>query len=191
MISERLLSIVRCPDCGGRLAGLRPGPTTGLACQNCGRQFPAGEGTYLGLRASASFAETTKYLDEALHGDARHETVSPPLLSAAIRNDMLRAFLEPVAADSMIDLGCGSGRALVWNQDSGAYLVGIDVSPHFSREARERVDLLIGDLRKLPLADGSFTKAFSLDVAEHLSRDSLIAMLRADACWLRWSVVPL
>lgn len=170
MISDRLLAIVRCPDCGGTLAG--------LVCQNCRRQYSAGDGTYLDVRASASFAETTKYLDEALHADARHETVSPPLLSAAIRNDMLRAFLAPVASDSVIDLGCGSGRALVWNQDFGAYLVGIDVSPHFAKEARDGVDLLIGDLRKLPLADGAFTKAFSLDVAEHLSRASLVAMLK-------------
>ena len=119
----------------------------------------------------------TKYVDEALHADARHETVSPPLLSAAVRNDMLRAFLKPTPPDRVIDLGCGSGRALVWNQDFGAYQVGIDVSPHFAKEARSGVDLVIGDLRRLPFADGSFTKAFSLDVAEHLSRESLVQVV--------------
>ena len=175
MISERLLSIVRCPDCSGTLAGLKP---ASFVCQNCGRQYPTGDGTFLDLRPSASFAETTKYLDDALHADSRHESVSPPLLSAAIRNDMLRAFLAPVATDRMVDLGCGSGRALVWNQDFGAYQVGVDVSPHFAKEARSTIDLVIGDLRRLPLADSAFTKAFSLDVAEHLSRDSLMAMLK-------------
>jgi SAM-dependent methyltransferase len=100
------------------------------------------------------------------------------LLSAAIRNDMLRAFLAPGAADRIIDLGCGSGRALVWNQDVGGHLVGVDVSPHFAREARTGVDLLLGDLRRLPLADSSFTKAFSLDVLEHLSRETLVEVLR-------------
>ena len=123
------------------------------------------------------FEKRQSYVDEALHADARHETVSPPLLSAAIRNDMLRMMLAPTAADRVVDLGCGSGRVLVWNQDWGAYQVGVDVSPHFAHEALERVDLLIGDLRKLPVADGSFTKAFSLDVAEHLSMDSLVAVL--------------
>ena len=42
----------------------------------------------------------------------------------------------------------------------------------------QQVDVIVGDLRRLPVADGSFTKAFSLDVAEHLSRESLIDMLK-------------
>jgi len=175
VISDRLLSIVRCPDCGGTL---RPAGESELMCGECGRMYPRASAAFLDLRPSASLGETTKYLDEALHADARHETVSPPLLGAAIRNDMLRAFLAPGPSDRVIDLGCGSGRALVWNQDWGAYQVGIDVSPFFAKEAGERVDLLIGDLRRLPLADRSFTKAFSLDVAEHLSRESLTAMLK-------------
>jgi SAM-dependent methyltransferase len=140
--------------------------------------YPAREGVFLDLRPAVSFAETTKYVDEALHADARHETVSPPLLSAAVRNDMLRAFLAPRAVDRVVDLGCGSGRALVWNQDLGAYQVGVDVSPYFAREALDSVDLIVADLRRLPMADGSFTKAFSLDVAEHLSRESLVDMLK-------------
>ena len=48
------------------------------------------------------------------------QTVSPPLLSAAIRNDMLRKMLRLTSADRVVDLGCGSGRALVWNVDCGA-----------------------------------------------------------------------
>jgi SAM-dependent methyltransferase len=180
VISDRLLSIVRCPDCQGELAADEHahGGSTDLMCQGCGRRYPRGENAFLDLRASASFTENTKYLDQALHADARHETVSPPLLSAAIRNDMLRAFLAPGRADRVVDLGCGSGRALVWNQACGAYMVGIDVSAFFAEEARATVDLVVGDLRRLPLADDALTKAFSLDVAEHLSRESLVEMLR-------------
>ena len=88
------------------------------------------------------------------------------------------AFWRLPARPVVVDLGCGSGRSLVWNQDFGAYQVGIDVSPHFAHEARSGIDLVIGDLRRLPIADGAFTKAFSLDVAEHLSRESLVEMLR-------------
>lgn len=183
MISECLLSLVRCPDCRGQLrperalSGASIGVRT-LVCGGCARIYAAPEIGFLDLRPSEAFAETTKYVDEALHADSRHETVSPPLLSAAIRNDMLRAMLRLSPDDRVIDLGCGSGRALVWNADLGAYRVGVDVSPHFAREALQSVDLVIGDLRKLPLAEGSFNKAFSLDVAEHLSRDSLVSVLR-------------
>src|SRR5204862_5225292 len=74
-------------------------------------------------------------------------------------------------------LGCGSGRALLWNRDWGSTAIGIDISPFFSSEARRGVDLLIGDLRRLPFGDGTFTKAFSLDVLEHLSPQALRDML--------------
>jgi SAM-dependent methyltransferase len=123
------------------------------------------------------FEEQTKYLDEALHADARHERVSPPLLGSKIRNDMLRAFLAPAPGELVADLGCGSGRALLWNRAMGATMVGIDIAPFFSHDARAQVDLLLGDLRTLPFADGTFDKAWSLDVLEHLSPDALAGML--------------
>ncbi len=176
MISPRLLDLVRCPDCGARLTGPEPAP----ACTSCGRRFAA-DGECLVLHPGVSFAEQTKYLDEALHSDARHEHVSPPLLSARIRNDLLRSFLAPGAGDTVVDLGCGSGRALVWNSDMGAYQVGIDVSPYFAQEARRTIDLVLGDLRRLPFADGAFTAAWALDVFEHLSRDALDAVLAESA----------
>ena len=90
---------------------------------------------------------------------------------------MLRAFLAPGAGDLVVDLGCGSGRALLWNRDWQARAVGVDIAPFFATEARAQVDLLLGDLRRLPFADGTFTKAYSLDVLEHLSPDALRGML--------------
>ncbi len=90
---------------------------------------------------------------------------------------MLRAFLAPGADDRVVDLGCGSGRTLIWNADWGAATVGIDISPFFAAEALTGIDLLLGDLRKLPFEDATFTKAFSLDVLEHLSPEALRGML--------------
>ena len=37
---------------------------------------------------------------------------------------------------------------------------------------------MLGDLRRLPFADGAFTKGYSLDVFEHLSREALAGVLR-------------
>ncbi|HOG28172.1 MAG TPA: class I SAM-dependent methyltransferase [Vicinamibacterales bacterium] len=172
MISDRLLQLVRCPDCGGRLGGRPPG----LVCESCSRPF-ATDPDFLVLHPGITFAEQTKYLDAALHADARHERVTPPLLGARIRNDVLRSFLAPGPGDAVIDLGCGSGRTLVWNAGLGAYQAGIDVSPYFAREARAQADLVLGDLRRLPFAAGAFTKASALDVFEHLSRDALAGVL--------------
>jgi SAM-dependent methyltransferase len=173
VISPTLVSLARCPDCGGSIV-VEGGE---YVCVACGRRVGRTGDRFLDLRPSASFAEQTKYLDEALHADARHETVSPPLLSAKIRNDMLRAFLAPARGDRVLDLGCGSGRVLVWNHDLGAYAAGVDVSPFFAHDACERVDLALADLRRLPFADRSFSKAYSLDVLEHLSREALTDML--------------
>jgi SAM-dependent methyltransferase len=173
MISESLLALVRCPDCHGVLAGA----ADTLVCRGCGRAYHSSSADFLDLRPRVQYAEQTKYLDESLHADARHERVSPPLLGSKIRNDMLRAFLAPEPHDAVVDLGCGSGRTLLWNRDCGASTVGVDISPFFSAEARRTVDLLIADLRKLPFATGTFTKACSLDVLEHLSPDALRDML--------------
>ena len=159
MISDSLLRLVRCPDCRGTLAG----DADALTCTTCGRRCARGPG-YLDLRPSATFTEQTKYLDEALHADARHETVSPRCFRPAMRQWMLRRLLKPAPGDTIVDLGCGSGRSLVWNHASGATIVGIDVAPYFAQEALERGELVLGDLRRLPFADGAFGKGYALDV---------------------------
>jgi SAM-dependent methyltransferase len=172
VISDRLLAVVCCPDCRGPLDSV----ADGLRCAACDRSWPHAA-DYLDLRPSATFTEQTKYLDDALHADARHARVSPPLLGAGVRHRMLQRLLRPAAGDLVVDLGCGSGQSLVWNAASGASLVGVDVSPHFAAEALEEGLLVLGDLRRLPFKDGVFSKGYALDVFEHLSREGLAAVL--------------
>ena len=174
MISAELLAIVRCPECHGQLAG----EAALVTCRQCGRQYRSSSPDHLDLRPAARFSETTKYTDEALHADARHEVVSPPLLGAGVRQAVLRQFLSLGPSDRVVDLGCGSGRTLVWNQHAAGHVVGLDVSPFFAAEAGRTIDLVLGDLRRLPFTDETFTKALSLDVLEHLSRDALAESLR-------------
>ena len=172
MISERLLALVRCPDCHGAIV------TPALECSGCGRRFEAPGREFLLLTPKASFSETTKFLDEQFHSDGRDETVSPPLLSAGVRYAMLRRFLDLHPDDIVLDLGCGSGRFGVWCLQSGAQVIGIDTGTFFAAEARAGLDLVVGELRQLPFADGSITKAYAIDVLEHLSEEGLLARLR-------------
>ena len=176
MVSETLLSVVCCPGCRGPLARAHA-DRPDLVCEECGQQYPQTNRDFLDLRPAAAFAEQTRYLDEALHADARHERVSPPLLQSGVRQRQLRRFLALGPGDRVVDLGCGSGRSMLWNQDSGAAFVGADVSPFFAHEALRSSDLALADLRQLPFRDGAFTKGYALDVLEHLSPESLDAML--------------
>jgi ubiquinone/menaquinone biosynthesis C-methylase UbiE len=173
MVSDRLLSIICCPDCRHRLDRV----AEGLTCPGCQRRFAADAPGYLDLRPIRSFTETTKYTDAALHADARQQRISPPLLSAGVRNHLLRTMLRPAPGDRIVDLGCGSGRMALWNRDLGAWTMGVDVSPFFAGAARDTLDLVLGDLRQLPFPDRTFTKGYSLDVLEHLSPGALREML--------------
>jgi SAM-dependent methyltransferase len=174
LISERLLNIVRCPDCGGRLKG---DPSL-LTCQVCGRRFTEGNADYLILRPSLVYDRHTKFVFAEFHADGRDESVSPPLLSAAVRNNMMRRFLQFSPRDVVLDLGCGSGRFAIWNLDSGAHFIGVDTATFFAGESRAALDLVVGEVCRLPFADGSVTKAYAIDVVEHLSPESLDEMLR-------------
>ena len=173
MISNRLLSVVRCPDCRGQLRG----EAQNLACAACGRSFNESTADYLVLRPLSAYGETTKFVEDSFHADGRDESVAPPLLSAAVRNNMLREFLEPAPADVILDVGCGSGRFAIWNLESGAHFIGLDTGTFFAAESRANLDLVVGELRKLPFADGSIAKAYAIDVVEHLSPEGLDAML--------------
>jgi SAM-dependent methyltransferase len=66
----------------------------------------------------------------------------------------------------------------VWNAGTGAAVTGVDIAPYFAPDAVANADVLLGDLRRLPLQDGAFGKAWSLDVLEHMSRPALVGMLR-------------
>lgn len=82
------------------------------------------------------------------------------------REEALRAarlFLDtarPRPGTRLLDLGCGAGRHLDAFRDAGYRPVGLDLSlPLLARSRRRtgdaRVDLVCGDMRRLPLREGS------------------------------------
>ena len=179
MISDRLLAIVRCPDCRGRD---RARAATRLRLSVRAADRGRGAADYLDLRPLAMFTEQTKYLDEALHADARHAHVSPPLLGAGVRQRHADAVPAPVGRRPRRGpRAAAAGSRCVWNAGSGASLVGVDVEPVLRRRGRSSRDrLVLGDLRRLPFADDAFSKGYALDVFEHLSREGLDGRARRD-----------
>jgi SAM-dependent methyltransferase len=186
VISSFLRAIARCPSCLASGDGSTPTPTLepdsepaggGLHCPKCGRSYPAHDGDgYLDLRPPAeTFSDLTEYAEEEFHH--REGPLRPLFLSARVKMDVMTSLLKPGASDRVLDIGCGNGRFVFFERHRANALVGIDAGAHFAPEPLASVDLTRGDIRLLPFADGSFDKAYSLDVLEHLTEDGVLRML--------------
>jgi ubiquinone/menaquinone biosynthesis C-methylase UbiE len=137
-------------------------------CHCCGVAYPVKEGEgYLDLVPRTEVGEVTHYADHEFH-ERLHVTDGPPALSARVKADMMRRMLDPRPGDPVLDLGCGAGKLALYAGAQGALPSGVDVAPFFLPRATAEVDLVLGDLRRLPFRKASFPRAYSLDVLEHL-----------------------
>lgn len=109
--------------------------------------------------------------------------------------DFGRLALRP--RERLVDLGCGAGRHALEAARRGALVVAVDLDPAEVREARrrlaepesglggplasdseghvaaERVVALVGDVRRLPIADGSVDRVIASEVLEHVWEDDV------------------
>ena len=153
-----------------------------LVCQSCGRGYGRGAA---GLPRSAAGRGRSR----SARNTSTKRCTSMPATSTFRRRCSARRsamtccgrFSRHGASDLVADLGCGSGRALRVESRLGSAGHRHRHHPVLREEARRDVDLLLADLRRLPFADGTFTKAYSLDVLEHLSPESLRGMLKEAA----------
>ncbi|MFE3178728.1 methyltransferase domain-containing protein [Amycolatopsis sp. NPDC059090] len=91
--------------------------------------------------------------------------------------DLLR--LDP--GEAVVDVGCGSGRAVAELADLGANAVGVDPDPGMLDAARQRwprLDFQAGTAEALPLADGAVT-GYRADKVFHDVRDVPAAFAEA------------
>lgn len=75
-------------------------------------------------------------------------------------------------AEPMLEAGCGDGKWVAWAEMNGCRAIGVDWSEELMRRAAEEVPeatFLQGDLRALPLEDGSVGSIISLGAVEHVS----------------------
>ena len=203
MISQALLARVACPVCleasgcaccarpdGGHAAcaeyaarlrcacggpdkvALRP-EAGALSCPCCGARYPLHpDGGYVDLLPRAAVGETTQYADHEFH-ERLHVTEAPPVLSARVKADMMLRMLDPAPDEAVLDLGCGAGKLAVYAGRDGSPTAGLDAAPFFLPRAAAVVDLVLGDLRRLPFRKGAYARAYSLDVLEHLDEAGL------------------
>ena len=149
-----------------------------LRCPCCATAYPVhlSEG-YVDLVPRTSVGEVTQYADHEFH-ERLGVTDAPPVLSARVKADMMRRMLSPAAGEPVLDLGCGAGKMALYAGSRGALAAGVDVAPFFLARAVSSVELVLGDLRRLPFRKGAFPRAYSLDVLEHLDEPGVEEVLR-------------
>lgn len=75
------------------------------------------------------------------------------------------------ARATVLDAGCGPGRDLARLVKLGHKAIGVDLNDHFARRARTHAPTILGDLRRLPLASGSFDAVWACASLIHLPVD--------------------
>jgi ubiquinone/menaquinone biosynthesis C-methylase UbiE len=148
-----------------------------LRCPCCGERYPVhAEAGYLDLVPRTSVGSVTQYADQEFH-ERLHVTDAPPVLSARVKADMMRRMLDTPDGERVLDLGCGAGKMALYAAARGGRAAGIDLAPFFLPRAARDVELVLGDLRRLPFRKGCFPRAYSLDVLEHLDEDGVKEVL--------------
>jgi ubiquinone/menaquinone biosynthesis C-methylase UbiE len=184
LVTYDLYRLLQCPTCGSRDLVVSD---AGVHCAACRSDYPRYDG-YLDLMPRAvEFEYISKYVAEEheLAQELDYRELAPPLLAAGVRNRALLRLLDLRPADVVLDNGCGTAKFAAWNAGQVRLMVGSDPATLFADAAVERVALSKADSRRLPFADGSFDKAFSIDVLEHFPRDVIDAYLAETARVLR------
>lgn len=147
-----------------------------LLCPCCRVAYPlrTSQG-YVDLVPRTSLGEVTQYADHEFH-ERLEVKDAPPVLSARVKADMMRRMLGLRAGQEVLDLGCGAGKFALYAGENGR-ASGIDVAPFFLPRAVARIDLVLGDLRRLPFRKRAFPRAYSLDVLEHLDEEGVREVL--------------
>jgi ubiquinone/menaquinone biosynthesis C-methylase UbiE len=165
--AERYASRVACV-CGGPDKVRLVDGGDALECPCCRTRYRVDrERGYVELVPRQSVGEVTHYADHEFH-ERLGVTEAPPLLSAGIKFEWMRRLLDLRPGESVLDLGSGAGKFVLACTRRGLKATGVDVAPFFLPGAEREVDLVVGDLRRLPFRKASFPAAYSLDVLEHL-----------------------
>ena len=184
MVPYDLYRLLQCPTCGSRALLVTD---AGVHCAGCRSDYPRHDG-YLDLMPRAvEFDYVSKYVseEEQLSEELDYRELAPPLLAAGVRNRALVRMLDLRAGDIVLDNGCGTAKFAAWNAGRVGLMVGSDPATLFADAAVDQVALAKADSRRLPFADGSFDKGFSVDVLEHFPRDVIDAYLAEMARVLR------
>lgn len=184
MITKQLFPLLQCPTCRSRDLIVEEG---GVRCASCRNHYPFGDGYIDLMPRDANYGYVSKYVtDEAeLAEELDYRDLAPPLLAAGVRDRTLRRLMRWRRSDIVLDNGCGTAKHAVWNAAHVGLMVGSDPATLFADEAVAQIALAKADSRSLPFHDGSFDKAFAIDILEHFPIDVIDDYLAETARVLR------
>ncbi len=168
-LADRVLSVLRCPQCQGRLAE----SGEGLTCSGCGKTYPEIGGV---LR----FVDEQQYAGSFgfqwhKHALTQLDTTKNKMTDSKIseRDFRQRTGFRPedLAGKLVLDVGCGMGRFAEVATRWGAHVVGIDLSLAAEVAARNLANreatFFQADVFHLPFAPESFDLIYSIGVLHH------------------------
>ena len=91
------------------------------------------------------------------HWSKTYDDPGNPLI--AVDGPLVREILAGLPPGDALDAACGTGRIAAMLADHGCTVAGIDSSPDMLQQAHDKVPagtFTLGDLRHLPVPDGSF-----------------------------------
>jgi ubiquinone/menaquinone biosynthesis C-methylase UbiE len=184
MIPRAIFPLLQCPTCRSRDLLV---VAEGVRCAGCGNLYAFHDGYIDLMPREAAYGYVSKYVtDESeLAEELDYRALAPPLLAAGVRDRALRRLMRFGPGDTVLDNGCGTAKHAVWNADRVGLMVGSDPATLFADQAVEQVALAKADSRSLPFVDGSFDKAFAIDILEHFPLDVIDAYLAETARVLR------
>jgi ubiquinone/menaquinone biosynthesis C-methylase UbiE len=184
MITRELFPLLQCPTCRSREIYVL---ADGVHCGACGSAYGFHAGYIDLMPRDTNYGYVSKYVtDEAeLAEELDYRELAPPLLAAGVRDRALRRLLRFRPSDVALDNGCGTAKHAVWNADQVRLMVGSDPATLFADQAVAQVALAKADSRSLPFAEGSFDKAFAIDILEHFPLDVIDDYLAETARVLR------
>jgi len=158
--------MLACPKDKGELRRINDA----LVCRRCGGRYPIRNGyvSFLAEREELAGKYDEIYRRQQRGGEGL-DIRPAPVLSAGVKNAVIRNLLRLGPSDTLLELGCGFGSYLVWNARRAHRLIGIDLTSRFSPSAIASADLLQGSVLELPLKDSTISKALAADLVEHLA----------------------
>jgi SAM-dependent methyltransferase len=174
----KLLEVLACPKCGGDLScdvsarvGAGEEVESGeLKCGACGVAYPVRAGIPRFV-PEENYAASFGY-QWNLFKSEQLDSINGTRLSAARLFSETGWSKEWMEGKWVLDAGCGAGRFLDVASQTGAEVVGVDISnavdaASASLKGRERLHLVQASIYELPFRPGAFDACYCIGVIQH------------------------